>query len=569
VRRPVLFACLLAIAAGSAVPADAAYRGRNGAVAYVGIVDGVPNVLARKGGSIRGIIKGGGLADPSWSPLGRRLAVTRASGSGRDIWVVGHDGLGARQLTTGGENADPTWSPRADEIAFAGGARGSRHVFAIGLDGNQLRQITFGNTDERAPAWSGRDRIAYVAGTSKGDDLYVIAAHNGRPQRVTRLAGNESAPDWAPDGSTLVFVNRGAVWVVGRRGAGLRRLVRPAGGASSPAWSPDGKRILYSAGPRGERRIHAINAKGRTALRRLSTTRTDGRWPTWQPAGHDPVIMAAGDVACDPGSQYWNGGLGIARHCGMVRTGNLLLKDDLTNVLVIGDTQYENGSYEKFLASYDMAWGSTKHLQRPSVGNHEYQTGAKGYFDYFNGIDAPNGPAGPTGQGYYSFDIGAWHVIVLNSNCGKVAGGCDLNSPQEKWLAADLAANDAKCTMAVWHSPLFSSFRGGDVQTLVFWQDLYAAGADVVLTGHHHYYERMLPQSAGGDPDPYYGIRQFMVGTGGMSLGAPTESDPNSEVIGTTTFGVLRMQLHPDSYSWRFVSASSDPFTDVGTYPCH
>jgi hypothetical protein len=569
VRRLALRACLLVIACTAAAPADAAFRGRNGAVAYVGVVDGVPNVLARAGDTVRGVFKGGGLADPAWSPLGRRLALTRAADTGTDVWLVGADAQGPRQLTTGGNNADPAWSPRGDEVAFASGKTGARHVFAIGTDGNGRRQITFGPTDERAPAWSSRGQIAYVRRTATGDDIYVMAARNGRPRRLTHLPGNESGPDWSADGSRLAFVNHGSLWIVGSGGGRPRRIIRPPGGASSPAWSPDSTRILYSAGPKGHRRIYAVSPRGGARTRTLSTRRTNGRWPTWQPTGHDPVIMAAGDIACDPTSPYFNGGIGVPKHCGQLRTGNLLLRDDLSKVLVLGDTQYGNGEYGKFLQSYDPSWGRTKYLQAPAVGNHEYQTGAKGYFDYFNGIDASNGPAGPTGQGYYSFDIGAWHIIALNSNCGKVAGGCEVGSPQEQWLEADLKAHPAKCTMAMWHSPLFSSFRGGDVQTLAFWQDLYAYGADVVLTGHHHFYERMAPQTAGGDADPYFGIRQFIVGTGGMSVDAPDTTDPNSEVIGATTFGVLRMVLHRDSYQWRFVSASADRFSDIGSYPCH
>ena len=567
--RPTVAVCLLAAAVAAPPAADAAFPGRNGAVAYVGTVNGVTNVLTRTGNVVRGIVKGNVVKSPAWSPLGRRIAFGRTSPAGEDIWIAGLDGAGARQLTTGGDNADAAWSPAGDEVAYSEGPAGSRHVFAIGADGNGLRQVTFGASDEHDPSWSVRGQIAYVRRTARGDDLYVIAAHSGKPRQLTRMAGNETAPEWSPDGRRLVFTNGRAVWVVGAGGGRPRRVILPAGGASSPAWSPDGTRILFSAGRRGQRRIFAVNPSGR-GLKALSSRRTDGRWPTWQPTGHDPVIEAAGDIACDPGSPDYNGGVGIPRHCGQLRTGNLLLKTDLWNVLPLGDTQYSDGAYDKFLQSYDPAWGRSKYLQRPVVGNHEYQTGAKGYFDYFNGIDAPNGPAGPTGQGYYSFDIGSWHIIALNSNCGKLPGGCEVGSPQEKWLEADLDAHPATCTLAMWHSPLFSSYKGGDVATIALWQTLYAHGADVILVGHHHFYERMAPQTAGGDPDPVNGIRQFTVGTGGMSIDDTDGGmDPNSEVLGTTTFGVLKLTLHPDSYDWRFISASADPFTDVGSYPCH
>jgi dipeptidyl aminopeptidase/acylaminoacyl peptidase len=545
--------------------AGAAFPGRNGAIAYVGTVDGVDNILTRTGQTVAGVAKGDLVASPAWSPLGRRLAFVRTMAqAGSDVWIAGSDGAGARQLTTGGDNVDPAWSPRGDEVAYAEGPKPGRHVFAIGADGNGLRQITFGAGDDHDPAWSVRDQLVYV----RGGDLYVIAAHNGHPRRLTRMAGNETAPSWSPDGRRVAFTNARAVWTVSSSGGRPVRVILPAGGASSPAWSPDGRRILFSAGRRGQRRVFAVNPNGR-ALKALSSRRTDGRWPDWQSTGHDPQIIAAGDIACDPASPYFNGGVGVPRHCGQSRTANLLLRDDFWNVLVLGDTQYSNGDYGKFLQSYDPTWGRSKYLQRPTVGNHEYQTAANGYFDYFNGQGINDGPAGPRGYGYYSFDIGGWHVISLNSNCGKVPGGCEVGSPQEKWLDADLETHPARCTLAMWHSPLFSSFKGGDVSTIALWQTLYAHGADVVLVGHHHFYERMAPQTAGGDRDDLNGIRQFTVGTGGMSIDSPMATDPNSEVINETTFGVLKMVLHPDSYSWRFESASADRFTDVGTYPCH
>lgn len=572
-RCAAVLPCLLALAALAPAPADAAFPGRNGAVAYVGKVDGVQNLLARTGGVVRGLLKGGTLAGPEWSPQGRRIAVVRSSSAGKDIWVVGPDGKGARQVTaTGRSEVDPTWSPGGDEIAYAEGSRGARHIYAIGADGIGLTQVTFGSNDQHDPAWSVRGQIAYAARNAQGDDLYVVAAHGGKaPRRLTSFRGGESAPSWSPDGTRIAFQRAGdGIWVIGADGKRASRVIRIPGGAqTSPAWSPDGTRILFSSGRPGQRRIYAVNPNGR-GLRPLSGTQTDGRSPDWQAVGLDPVIETAGDIACDPGSQYFNGGIGIPRHCGQLRTSNLLLQSDLWKVLVLGDEQYSNGEYDKFLTSYDPSWGRSKYLQRPVPGNHEYQTGAAGYFDYFNGIGADSGPAGSrSAGGYYSYDVGSWHIIALNSNCGKIPGGCEVDSPQDRWLQADLAAHPAKCTLAYWHSPLFSSAGGGDVQTLPLWQTLYSAGADVVLVGHHHFYERMAPQTAGGDLDPVNGIRQFTVGTGGMSIDDAGGLDPNSEALGETTFGVLKLTLHADSYDWRFLSASADPFTDVGSYPCH
>ncbi len=562
--------CLLALLV-VAPPASAAYPGSNGAVAYVGQVHGVDTLLARTGRSVRGLLSGVGLADPVWSPLGRRLAFVRASADGRDVWIVGENGQGERRLTrSANDETDPAWSPGGDEVAYAGGPARARHIFAVGADGNGTRQITFGAADARQPAWSATGRIAYVVATAHGDDLYVVNSSGRRPRRLTHLPGDENSPSWSPDGRRLAFAHGPAgIWTVGARGARPKPAIRLRGSAqTAPAWSPDGRRIVFSSGRRGHRRIYAASPNGR-ALRRLSSRRTDGRWPDWQPAGHDPVVMAAGDIACDPGSSYFNDGIGVPRQCGAVRTSDLLLRADLSAVLPLGDTQYSNGELGKFRASYDPTWGRTKYLQRPAVGNHEYQTGAAGYFDYFNGVGAVDGPAGNRALGYYSFDIGTWHIVSLNSNCSKVPGGCDVGSPQERWLAADLAAHPTKCTLAMWHSPLFSSYRGGDVQTIALWQTLYAAGADVVLVGHHHFYERFAPQTAGGDRDRAHGIRQFTVGTGGESIDQPGARDVNSETVGETTFGVLKLVLRPGRYDWKFESASADPYTDAGTYPCH
>lgn len=575
-RRLAVLPCLLVLAALlPAAPASAAFPGKNGAIAYVGKVGGVTNLLKRSGNVVSGVLKGNVITSPAWSPQGRRLAAVRTSPEGTDIWIVGHDGLGARQLTSGGGHGDPAWSPKGDEIAFTEGPPGDRHIHAIGADGNGQRQITSGPNDERAPAWSAREQIAYVVRTARtGDDLYVINAHNGRPRRLTRLPGNEQAPSWAPGGRQIAFAHRGGIWRIPSAGGKARLIIRLEDGpATSPAWSPDGRRVLFSAGPRGKRRVYSVGLRGQ-GLRGLSTRRTDGQSPDWQPTGHDPVIAAAGDVACDPASPYFNGGAGVPRHCGMMRTGDLLLREDFWNVLVLGDTQYSNGTLDKFMASYDPTWGRSKHLQKAVVGNHEYQTGGVGHWDYFNGTNVYDGPGGPRGYGYYSFDVGEWHIVVLNSNCLKVPGGCDVGSPQERWLEADLAANPSKCTLAAWHSPLFSSYRGtsqgrgGDVSTISLWQTLYNAGTDVVLNGHHHFYERFAQQDAAGDYDAA-GIRQFIVGTGGMSIDDAENRDPNSLAVIETTFGILRMTLRPGSYDWKFVSASADPVTDVGSWPCH
>jgi hypothetical protein len=271
---------------------------------------------------------------------------------------------------------------------------------------------------------------------------------------------------------------------------------------------------------------------------------------------NDPVIAAAGDVACSG--------------CRHMETSNLLLQINPNAVFALGDLQYEYGEYENFLRYYDPSWGRVKGITYPAVGNHEYGTaGAEGYFDYFNGIGNFSGPAGDRDKGYYSFDIGSWHIIVLNSNCAQV-GGCHAGSPQEKWLREDLAAHSNACTLAFWHHPRFSSGQGhGNNETYkAFWQALYEYEADVVLVGHEHVYERFAPQTPSGVSDPDRGIRQFTVGTGGRAFHSFGTILPTSEVRNRTSHGVLKMALRPKSYDWEFIPIAGQTFKDSGTSAC-
>ena len=280
----------------------------------------------------------------------------------------------------------------------------------------------------------------------------------------------------------------------------------------------------------------------------------------------DPVLGAAGDIACDPAGPSFNGGAGSASACHMRATSNLLLASDLASVLVLGDLQYENGALEKFRASYDATWGRLNAIAHPAVGNHEYETSnADGYFQYFGSA------AGDPKKGYYSFDIGRWHIVALNSNCSH-AGGCQRGSPQEAWLRDDLATHRAGvCTLAYWHHPRFSSGGHGNTATMQpIWQTLYQFNADVVLSGHDHDYERFAPQRSGGTADPVRGIREFVVGTGGKNLTRFTQKiHPNSEVRNADTFGILKLTLRPRGYDWQFVPEPGKTFTDSGSASCH
>jgi len=288
------------------------------------------------------------------------------------------------------------------------------------------------------------------------------------------------------------------------------------------------------------------------------------------PATTDPVIAAAGDIACDPLSSSFNGGLGTSSACRQKYTSDLLVGSQLAAVLTLGDNQYEQGTLAQFQQSYDPSWGRVKAITRPTVGNHEYTTAnASGYFDYFNGVGVQSGRAGARGKGYYSFNVGTWHVVALNSNCSQVVG-CGAGSPQETWLRQDLAANPASCTLAYWHHPRFSSGEHGDTAAMQpIWQALYDANADLALAGHDHGYERFAPQNPAGGADGVRGIREFVVGTGGKSQYTFTTIRPNSEARESSTYGVLQLELHAQSYDWRFVPEAGKTFTDSGSATCH
>jgi len=283
--------------------------------------------------------------------------------------------------------------------------------------------------------------------------------------------------------------------------------------------------------------------------------------PTPPPITGSVVIAAAGDIACGAGS--------TGASCKQKETSDLIVTMNPIAVLALGDVQYEEGSLTDFRNFYNPSWGRFLGKTYPSVGNHEYLTAnASGYFDYYNGVGVATGRAGERSKGYYAFNVGAWRLYALNSNCSP-AGGCGVGSPQEKWLRADLAANPKSCVLAYFHHPLYSS--GGRATTAVrpLYQALYDNNAEVILTGHDHSYERFSPQDANGNLNTTKGIREFVVGTGGRNHTPFVIAVPNSEVKDATSFGVLKMTLNTNSYSWQFMPITGQTFTDSGSTNCH
>jgi hypothetical protein len=248
-------------------------------------------------------------------------------------------------------------------------------------------------------------------------------------------------------------------------------------------------------------------------------------------------------------------------------TARLVGGIDGSTVLTLGDEAYPEGSAKDFEECYDPAWGRFEDRTKPVPGNHEYQTEeAEGYFDYFGKA------AGDPDKGYYSFNLGEWHLVALNSNCGQVVIRCGPGSIQVQWLEEDLAANEEKrCTLAYFHHPLFTSgnYRPGIPEMKPFWEALYSAGADVVLNGHDHNYQRFALQDPEGRADSERGIRQFVVGTGGKSHYLILDPIANTEVHNDDTYGVLKLTLRPEAYEWRFVPVEGEAFTDSGSARCH
>ncbi|HBN07913.1 MAG TPA: alkaline phosphatase [Cyanobacteria bacterium UBA8530] len=223
-------------------------------------------------------------------------------------------------------------------------------------------------------------------------------------------------------------------------------------------------------------------------------------------------------------------------------------------VLLTGNGQYYDGTYENYLAAYESTWGRFKGITHPTVGVHDYDN--DGYFRYFGAA------AGDPDKAYYSFDLGAWHIVALNSICSKV--GVGVGSEQERWLRQDLEANKGKPILAYWFNTRFSSGPyGSDSSLKPFWQALFDYHAQLVINGSDHLYERFAPQDPEGKADPQ-GIRQFTSGLGGSTFYQLERNCPNSEKSYNQSFGVLKLTLSSDSYEWEFLPEPGNDFTDKG-----
>jgi hypothetical protein len=283
-----------------------------------------------------------------------------------------------------------------------------------------------------------------------------------------------------------------------------------------------------------------------------------------------PVIAAVGDIACAPTDPNFNGGNGTGTTCMQKATANLVgSMTGLSSILLLGDEQYQCGELANFNSVFAPTWGQFKSIEQPVAGNHEYgdtaacsPSNASGYYSYFGSA------AGDPTKGYYSFDVGTWHIVALNSNCAAI-GGCGAGSAQELWLKNDLVAHPNACTLAYWHHPRWSAGQtGDDPRTAALWNDLVAAHADLALAGHDHTYQRFVPVDANGAASST-GVREVIVGTGGEEHHSIPLSRPTLQVGDNTTFGVLKLTLGSSGYSGQFVPApGTGSFTDSFSGSC-
>jgi hypothetical protein len=429
---------------------------------------------------------------------------------------------------------------------------GTSSVVEVWLDGTRVVNMT---AESLGTTPVGR---IYIGDSSTGrtfdyafdNDVVTTAADVSPPTtptglRVTPLGSNRLNVTW--NGST--DNNQLAGYTVYRNGNAIATLGPNTLGYADSSLSSSST-YSYS--------VEAFDGAGNRSSRTTSVSGTTG-----SASSNDPVVATAGDIACDPSDGRFNGGNGISGACRQLATSNILFGSELAAVLPLGDNQYEDATQWKFMQSYDASWGRLLSLTSPIPGNHEYSTaGAAGYFGYFGSR------AGDPTKGYYSFDIGAWHIIALNSECANI-GGCGAGSAEETWLRNDLNTHGNACTLAYWHRPRFSSgLHGGDDSFASWWYDLYNAHADIVLNGHDHDYERFALQDDAQRPDAN-GTREFVVGTGGQEHEPFVTQAANSQVFNNDAFGVLKLTLHSTSYDWQFIPEAGSTFTDSGTASCH
>jgi len=394
--------------------------------------------------------------------------------------------------------------------------------------------------------------LVIAAGSLSAGIMLAFAAcsETSAPSRADTALVPSFAKGGGPKPVKSVSVSPSSATIAVGQSVQLAASASPPGSTPTFVWSSSNNAVATVSsgglvtGVAAGTAIVTATADGKSGSSTITVTSSS-------PPPNGEVLVGAGDIAMSGSS-------------GDDATANLLVGIAGT-VFTLGDNAYPNGSTSDYANYYNPSWGQVKSRTMPTPGNHEYQTtGAAGYFAYFGSA------AGDPAKGYYSYDLGAWHIIVLNSNSSCTTISCAKDSAQEQWLRADLMANTKACTLAYWHHPRFNSgaSHGNNTAVAPFWDDLYEFGAEIVLNGHEHVYERFAPQTPSAAADPARGIRQFTVGTGGAGLYSFGTVQPNSEVRNSTSLGVLKLTLGTNSYGWQFIPATGS-FTDSGSGTCH
>jgi peptidoglycan/xylan/chitin deacetylase (PgdA/CDA1 family) len=400
----------------------------------------------------------------------------------------------------------------------------------------------------------------------------VVNGPDQAPPATTMSCDGSPCQATAYNGSTTVSLS-----AADKGGSGVKATYYTTDGStpttSSPAW--DGRPFTISQ--TATFKFFSVDNAGNTEAVQTQTVQV-------QP-NPDPVIGAAGDIACDPAAPAYNNGNGTATDCKAKSTAALLTGIDA--VLPLGDDQYNCGGLSAFEQSYGPSWGAKKSITYPVPGDKDFatsggtdcpSTAGAGYQQYFGGSGGALGSPVPSAvntsasTAYYSYNLGSWHIIALNTApCALgTPSFCAAGSAQDQWLQNDLAHDTAGCTLAYYQNPRFTSTSGGgDATYQQFWQDLYMGGVSVVLNGDSHWYERFAPMNASGAVDNANGIREFIVGAGGAPLDTPSTELPTSQVLNNTTHGIIKLTLHNGSYDWQFINDGESGFTDSGTATCH
>ena len=508
------------------------------------------------------------LAVPTMSNAGPGSACTIFGTPGNDVLV----GTARNDVICGFGGADVIRGGRGDDILRGGNGK-DRIIGGPGDDvlkgGGGRDRLAGGRGDDIIRGGAGNDTLEGGVGadTLRGGGGHDGCASDARDIVKSCEPGQPPDPDDDQDPSppgnlqtttftatTVVLTWNASSDDVGVEGYRVRRDSVLLDTTTATTFTDDS----VAASTTYEYTVVAFDGAGNTASSSLQVTTPGGG------GGGTIVLRAAGDIACAPSDPRFDDP--TRKRCAHRATADLLAGADA--VIAVGDLQYERGTPAEYNGSYDPSWGKYRSITYPAAGDEEYGTpGAAGYFGYWGAR------AHQSNDGYYSFDLGAWHVAILNSVCDEV-GGCGANSPQAQWLEDDLQASTSKCTLAALHMPVFASRKKVDAQVNTtykpFFRLLDEHGAEIVLAGNSHFYERFAPQDVDGTATST-GVREFLVGTGGKSIGGLHDSVrlPTSQAASKQGAGVLELRLGASSYEWEFLPVPGNPFTDSGSTSCH